>query len=1772
VGKELCIFITFLLVIGFVAATGITISECGFNNSVLSCGERTVVSCHVVDDTASIGVNQVQFLMNYSKAPSYGSLLNGTNKDGVWGIDLNSVDLPISSMRLSAVIVSNAQGAMCIASGKPVGPGACTAYGFDAVVSFDCSCSYTVLRSACEVGNRQRTVQVPSEGCTNRQNITTYTSCVYCNPQWELAQFDECKTKTGFAAGSAIASYVALNESCVAETGALRPPTTTAACMVDWWLGRGKTSDAIGRGMIKWAMNDPDEPGSRDNSSDFVPLTNYTLVDERIHMAEPLVADFSVMVGTSDGVQRMSGKTGLLVQTDMPAGFDVYSYDMKQMFAVNTSYITWRGQAAVFGWTAMAGGLAFPSYEIVGRRLFNGENETETFIGPGVAGIMVDEFGSSHFVAFLLRADIETSVKSGEPYWDKIVDHNLGVVSNTGGVTCVGNLCYFQEQNKIWRVDLLRGQEGKVDSFEMSYLGGELDASGTPADEMPVVISSNGSVIYQTGTNPNPSFLPWCWGAYGRSICGISDEDASAVISSCAEPFGVGCQGSVSADFVVAKFGDSSGNVYVAYCPALMKSSVDPAIVCDVQRLPGEYATSVSIRNTTLLVGDPITLYDVSAGAVNQVNSLANPTEVVTKQSVPARVYFSAIAKTGEMQLWQLQVNDIGYVTISMHSMGYQGNVSCIAAPAISDCGGTESGLAVAYYQSSGGGTDLSAPTIDGVIPTDIMLGYAGRIYVDSHNKYAIIQAGPWGEDIVAYNLTTGIEMWRLDGVVGGYFATTYGLIDVDWINRLLWVSYWRYSCGYDCAFFPEVQVYNMTSDFTSLTLIAQRADCDDHNNNPAFFTNALGGDRYMRTGCASPSGNYSDVNPYYGAVKSQYNINNWSKLDTDSVLAPTYGLSVPFASWDRDKDVVVQMSENPLGSGPALISHYNSGVFTFKGEIPKAVVFNDNFDSMRFVSIVDQHDAMKSTVVEVDNFTVRNSTGVCKDFYPVVYNTDSHILGIITLTNHTRGPEWAYCDFRSEEEPSLTSYGTYAPSLSVTNVSNGSGEFYRWAVPTLGKQVDSVISPVEVRSVYAIGKFGYDNVSNGSLPAKTIRYVVDTRSFPPDSIVGGEVGANYVCLERGSLTELNRLNASNAYAGLNVCDSGLSTVRMTNDVVDEVVDSGGAWNWRYGYDHPVDLGLTNREGKLIVANLNNDWAVDYAFIEDGKVSTFLSPLRGPTGISGSLMMGPVICSKGQKNGEIDVSVQGVSGPTPEYIQYTYRLFRENLSVRLPLSTTVPSVPFAQSFVKWFVDAPGEYSANVTITDTLTGVSTSGVCSPIEISSVCTSCQEPCIGVTCGTGGQQCAVKSDCGTDPCMGCNGGYCIRNTLCNGTGGGGGDSGGGGGGGGGGSGCTSNEDCGSACLACMSGVCTNTCAPAGTCTVSVDCGNACYACVQQRCVPDRISPECVGPQPVDCSLGDAGEFNFVDALSNHGWSTSGSLPSMTGTDAFFVSSGTIQHGINCESEFYMVEGNQKVQASTTLTMLIYAESGAGNEVIGGYKIAGGKLYGIGATTVDLGPISIGTYTKVVMYFRDEESTVYFAVDGVEVGSTKYAKGKTGKFTTVKVQFGPCDGSPACSAYVDYIRLGTFTINQQSIWSTTNVSMQLLLRNCKVDAGRTYPTLQEYCAKLRAPTGMCTLRDLQSVVFKNTACYKEAHNFCVYRTFSETGGFATEGPNPVQAESAGLEGTLACSTVLTASATMERIGVPTWRFLFNTIQGNLLMTFVLVLVVVLIVRMRRR
>lgn len=200
----------------------LSITNCALGASTYSCSDSITASCNVVNTISSIPVNAVTFTISGRSVS--GSLFSGNSTNGVWqGTIANDVLLADQTISLQYVSASTTSGKTCSGAGATDVPAGChVTFGAQISASNTCSCTYSASIGPKTIYNTQVTTYTPNSACTTGASENT-AFVDYCDPLWQ-ASYGACTgTFTDPAnplLGKMLKTYTKGDPSCCVKTSA----------------------------------------------------------------------------------------------------------------------------------------------------------------------------------------------------------------------------------------------------------------------------------------------------------------------------------------------------------------------------------------------------------------------------------------------------------------------------------------------------------------------------------------------------------------------------------------------------------------------------------------------------------------------------------------------------------------------------------------------------------------------------------------------------------------------------------------------------------------------------------------------------------------------------------------------------------------------------------------------------------------------------------------------------------------------------------------------------------------------------------------------------------------------------------------------------------------------------------------------------------------------------------------------------------------------------------------------------------------------------------------------------------------------------------------------------------------------------------------------------------------------------------------------------------------------------------------------------------------
>lgn len=315
--------------------------------------------------------------------------------------------------------------------------------------------------------------------------------------------------------------------------------------------------------------------------------------------------------------------------------------------------------------------------------------------------------------------------------------------------------------------------------------------------------------------------------------------------------------------------------------------------------------------------------------------------------------------------------------------------------------------------------------------------------------------------------------------------------------------------------------------------------------------------------------------------------------------------------------------------------------------------------------------------------------------------------------------------------------------------------------------------------------------------------------------------------------------------------------------------------------------------------------------------------------------------------------------------------------------------------------------------------------------------------------------------------------------------------------------------------------------------------------------------------CSLGEDGEFDFVDFIGNHGWLGTGSTKSPSSGMITLAVNDAVTYSLDSCDEYSALTVRERLNAASQSRMTLKDVEG---NIIAGFIVDLGTVY-------DLSGNPVASVTPDSMIIVDVElDAVTNKVNWYVNGEVKASIDKT--FVTL--------GSvtitgPGAVDYVRVLKSGTIIGGGGTTVPSEGVIQELdgdfsFLSGCNASLNEdsdlsvrmSYPALARYCAS-RPDSAYCDYDQLRKVILYNQGCWKEAYNYCVRVTYGQTQGNINSADN--------LQGGTVCMSVLGLSSGFEGIVKPTVEIGWEIFTSNTMVILVLIiLIIVATVVMRKR
>lgn len=344
------------------------------------------------------------------------------------------------------------------------------------------------------------------------------------------------------------------------------------------------------------------------------------------------------------------------------------------------------------------------------------------------------------------------------------------------------------------------------------------------------------------------------------------------------------------------------------------------------------------------------------------------------------------------------------------------------------------------------------------------------------------------------------------------------------------------------------------------------------------------------------------------------------------------------------------------------------------------------------------------------------------------------------------------------------------------------------------------------------------------------------------------------------------------------------------------------------------------------------------------------------------------------------------------------------------------------------------------------------------------------------------------------------------------------------------------------------------------------------------DVVIPSQLGH--VDCNMGEDGEFEFA-SFADTGWAKLDAyFPSLSGGIATLIGGDDIIYNITCLNEVMWLSGRIRADEDSSGEIFLKAYNSRGEEgIVGGIYIEGRDVYlgsSAGYDKVLYLEGDIDWFEFSLEFLMDDNRYVLYQ-EGYEIAQSAFIQRANQAITGLVISrdYGTLD--------VDYIRLnGTGEKRIVGIDYYTQYALQPL-GNCVQQEQRDfeqqpagtigqYSSIGSFCSRLKdegANKGYCTLAQLKDSIAYNPDCYQEAVNYCQAWTYPLSDGFDdfTKYKTPVLTKST-VEGTYACVSALTASATTTNVLAPLFNGLWDMLKKNwfvsILLFFALLILII--------
>jgi hypothetical protein len=356
--------------------------------------------------------------------------------------------------------------------------------------------------------------------------------------------------------------------------------------------------------------------------------------------------------------------------------------------------------------------------------------------------------------------------------------------------------------------------------------------------------------------------------------------------------------------------------------------------------------------------------------------------------------------------------------------------------------------------------------------------------------------------------------------------------------------------------------------------------------------------------------------------------------------------------------------------------------------------------------------------------------------------------------------------------------------------------------------------------------------------------------------------------------------------------------------------------------------------------------------------------------------------------------------------------------------------------------------------------------------------------------------------------------------------------------------------------------------------------------------------------CNIGEDGEFNWQDTITNHGWlfstsELSGLTPithtSYPGALIFYNDpSGDIIHTASCNKNTLTIDAKILVSVSSDFSITVGSSetgSGTGGTTLGILKFYRGYVqttengidfYNIEQFTDQSGfleyNIVIDLAAQQVFYYILSPITgeyVLMAQVGLLSANVNnlynaYISLSYGGTGTVKIDYIRISGSgqrvlklrPQTQTEAELAHcLGWKNLTCRPIEQLKGKDLAFLNASKGADMTSAYPDIYTLCSNCEE--GYCDAETLRSIIDYKSDCYKQAFNYCVDIFYPGT----IRGGNVPPGSYRQGSGIVYCQSVFALQLAVNRIGLPIISDIWNIVYHNLLAVLLGVGVLVIIV-----